>query len=106
MQTDRLLRASCTAQANPVPGIPIVGNVTIDGITFTIHHRGSYTAYDMPTTMTSGTINVGAIIQDAISRGYVASTSVLNSIQYGVEVCDNGGVNTRFDVHDFSITTR
>ena len=82
-----------------------MGTVTLDGITYDIHHSGGYTAYDMPTTRTSGTIDVLHVMKDMISRGLLSSSAPLNSIQYGVEVCDTGGVNTRFEVNDFSVTS-
>jgi hypothetical protein len=89
-----------------VPGIPVVGTTTIDGRAYTIHHTGSYTAYDMPTTTTSGNLDLLNIIKDAQARGLVPANATLTQIDYGVEVCDTGSVSTRFEVNNFSITTR
>lgn len=104
--TELMIWTQSSGRQAHVPGIPIVANVTIDGIAYAVHHSGGYTAYDMPTTMTSGTINVLHVMQDMISRGYLAGTAPLNSIQYGVEVCDTGGVDTRFAVNNFSVTAQ
>lgn len=89
-----------------VPGIPTVGTTTIDGQAYTIHRSGSYIAYDMPSTRTSGDLNLLHIIKDAQARGLVPATATLTQIDYGVEVCDTGGISTRFEVNNFSVTTR
>jgi len=89
-----------------VPGIPIVGSTVLGGISYTIHRTGSYIAYDMPSTLTSGNLDLLAIIRDAMSRGLVPSNATLTQLDYGVEVCDTGGVGTRFEVNNFSITSR
>lgn len=102
--TELMIWTQSSGRQAHVPGIAIVGTVTIDGIGYNVHHSGSYTAYDMSTVMTSGTINVLHVAQDMISRGYLKSTDPLNSIQYGVEVCDTGGVDATFQVNNFSVT--
>src|SRR5262249_19124436 len=104
--TELMIWTQSAGRQAHVPGVTTVGTVMIDGITYTVHHSGSYTAYDMPTATTSGTLDILKFVADMISRGYVAGTAPLNSIQYGVEVCDTGGTNTRFDVNNFSITTQ
>ncbi len=88
-----------------VPGIPQVASVSLSGITYNIHKSGSYIAYDMPSTRTSGNINIKEIFNDMISRGYITSTAKLSSIQYGVEGCDTGGVSTKFEFNNFSVTS-
>jgi hypothetical protein len=89
-----------------VPGIPIVGTATLSGITYNIHHTGSYTAYDMPTTTTSGNLNLLEIIRDAQARGLIPASATLTAVDYGVEVCDTGSVPTRFVVNNLSVTSR
>jgi hypothetical protein len=88
-----------------VPGITTVGTVTIGGITYNIHRNGTYIAYDMQNTTTSGTVDILAITKDAQTRGFIPSTAVLTQLDYGVEVCDTGGVNTKFELNNFSLTT-
>lgn len=102
--TELMIWTQSAGRQAHVPGITKVATVTLDGITYDVHHSGGYTAYDMPTTKTSGTINVLHVMQDMISRGYLSASAPLNSIQYGVEVCDTGGVDTRFEVNNFSVT--
>jgi hypothetical protein len=87
-----------------VPGIPVVGSAAIGGVTYTIHKSGGYIAYDMPSATSSGTVNLLAIMKDAISRGLMSGTSTVGQIDYGVEVCDTGSVNTKFSVNAFSLT--
>jgi hypothetical protein len=88
-----------------VPGIPQVATVTLSGQQYNIHKSGTYIAYDMPQTRTSGNINILEIINDMKSRGYISSSATLTAIDYGVEVCDTGGVNAKFEFNNFSITT-
>lgn len=102
--TELMIWTHSSGRQAHVPGIPQVGTVTLSGITYNIHKSGSYIAYDMPTARDSGTINIKEVINDMISRGYITSGSTLSSIQYGVEVCDVGGVNTNFVFNNFSVT--
>ena len=89
-----------------VPGIATVATTTLSGITYNIHKSGTYIAYDMPTTMTSGNINILEIIKDMQSRGYISSTATLTAIDYGVEVCNTNSVNTKFEVNNFGIASQ
>jgi hypothetical protein len=86
-----------------VPGMPAVGNVTIGGVAYTIHKNGSYIAYDMQTTHTSGAVDLLAIMRDAVARGYVPASARLGQIDYGAEVCDTGGADAKFAVTGFSL---
>lgn len=88
-----------------VPGVPVVATVTLSGITYDIHKSGSYIAYDMKTTKTSGTLNLLEIMNDMKARGYISTSATLSSIQYGVEVCDTSAINTKFEVNNFSVNT-
>ncbi|HSW79879.1 MAG TPA: hypothetical protein VLG47_03820 [Candidatus Saccharimonadales bacterium] len=88
-----------------VPCCSLTASTTIDGINYGIHKSGGYIAYDMPTTMTSGTLNIKHILNDMVSRGYITNSATLAQIDYGVETCNTNSVNTRFDVNNFSVTT-
>jgi hypothetical protein len=94
-----------TGRQAHVPGVPQAGVATLSGITYNVHHSGNYTAYDMPSTTTSGDLNLLEIIKDAQARGFIPSSATLTAIDYGVEVCDTGSVDTRFAVNNFSVTT-
>jgi hypothetical protein len=88
-----------------VPGIPTVGAAAIGHIRYTIHHTGSYTAYDMRRSHRSGRLPLLAIIKNAINRGLLRRGATLSQIDYGVEVCDTGGRSTKFQVNNFSIAS-
>jgi hypothetical protein len=88
-----------------VPGIPTVATVTLSGITYNIHKSGGYIAYDMQTTRNSGTVNLLEIMKDMVARGYITSSATVGQIDYGVEVCDTGGVSTKFALNNFSLTS-
>jgi hypothetical protein len=107
LNTELMIWTQSSGRQAHVPGIPKVGTVTLSGNTWDIHKTsGGYIAYDSPTAKTSGNMNILEIIRDAQSRGYIAANATLTQLDYGVEVCNVGGVSTRFEVNNFSITSQ
>jgi hypothetical protein len=105
LSTELMIWTQSSGRQAHVPGIPTVGTVTLSGNTYTIHRSGSYIAYDMPSTKTSGTVNILEIMQDMVSRGFITNSTPVTQIDYGIELCDTAGTPVKFELNNFSLTT-
>jgi hypothetical protein len=92
-------------QASAVQGYPSYGTVSLGGVTYDVHKSSSYIVYQMAQYNTSGTVDLKAIFNDMISRGWISSSSTLGQVEYGVEIVSTGGVNQTFKFTNFSVTS-
>jgi hypothetical protein len=91
------------SQASAVNSYPSFGTVTLGGISYNVHKSGSFVIYQMTNYNTSGTVDIKAVFNDMISRGFIPSSSTLGQLEYGVELVSTGGVNETFQFTNFSV---
>jgi hypothetical protein len=94
-----------TDNYNQVPSGGTVDTVTFDGASYDVHKSGSYIAFVATNNVTSGTLNLLSFFNYVIGKGWIASTSTLGAIDYGIELVSTGGADATFEVNDFSLTT-
>lgn len=92
---------------NQVPAGSQVANANIGGRAYDVWKTSdnSYIAFVATTTVTSGSVDILAIFNWTIQQGWLAATSTLGQIDFGVEICSTNGSNATFQFTDFSITT-
>lgn len=94
-----------TDNYNQVPSGSVQETVTLGGQSYQVYKSGSYIAFVDTTNVTSGTLDLLAFFDHIISKGWIPSTSTLGAIDYGVELVSTNGMDTRFEVNGFSLTT-
>jgi hypothetical protein len=67
--------------------------------------QGGYLAFVAEPAFTSGTVNLLAFFDYAMSQGYLAANSTLGQIDYGVELVSTNSVPATFTFTNFSVTT-
>jgi hypothetical protein len=98
-----------TDNRNQVPaGSRFASGVELSGYTWDVYATGDngYIAF-VPSNgarMTSGTIDLKALLVYLVSQGRVASSSTVDQICYGVEIVDSGGSPATWRFTDFSIS--
>lgn len=55
--------------------------------------------------LSSGSVDIYAMLTYLISNNYLASSTYLTQIEYGFEICSTGGTNEEFDLTGWSITS-
>ena len=93
-----------TDNFNQVPSGSVQETVTFDGQTYQVYKSGSYIAFVAMNNVTSGTLNLLSFFNHIISKGWVAASSTLGAIDYGVELVSTNGMNETFTVDAFSLT--
>jgi hypothetical protein len=90
---------------NQTPGGNDVGTFSSGGVTYTVwaSNDDSYIAFVANNNFTSGTVDILAFYQYLISHGMISSSSVVDQIDYGVEVCSTNSAPATFDFNNFSI---
>jgi hypothetical protein len=87
-----------------IPGGSPQGTVTFGGRAYTVWKgAGNYFAFVANSTFTSGTLNLLEFCQYLIGQGWIASTSTLVEVDYGVEVVNTNGAAERFSFGQFSV---
>jgi hypothetical protein len=81
---------------------------TFGGTTYTVWRTSdaSYIAFVARPYFTSGTVNLLDFYQWLMKKGWLRKTSVLNQVDYGVEICSTGGAPEKFSFTNFSINAR
>jgi hypothetical protein len=86
--------------------------VTINGIAYTAWRRDrevegdrNYIALVMDETHASGTVNLRAVFDWLISKGWLQAAATLQAVDYGVEIADTAGGPQTFKLNDFSLST-
>lgn len=86
-----------------VPSGSVLDTVTFDGETYDVYKSGSYIAFVDQKNVTSGTLNLLSFFNYVIGKGWIAATSTLGAIDYGVELVSTDGADATFAVTDFSL---
>ena len=94
-----------TDNFNQVPSGSVQETVTFDGQSYQVYKSGSYIAFVSMNNVTSGTLNLLSFFNHIISKGWVAASSTLGAIDYGVELVSTNGMSEMFTVDAFSLTT-
>lgn len=98
-----------TDNRNQVPaGSRVASNVTLGGYAWDVYATGGngYIAF-VPANkarITSGTLDLKAMLNYLVAQGRVAATATVDQICYGVEIVDTGGSPATWKFTDFSIT--
>jgi hypothetical protein len=88
-----------------VPAGSPLATVTFDGKSYTAWttSNNSYIAFVANSNFTSGTVNLLEFYDWLIDKGWISPTSVVDQIDYGVEVCSTNSTPATFDFTNFSI---
>jgi hypothetical protein len=82
--------------------------VTIDGQQYVAWKRGSvgsrYIALAMTPQKSAGSVDLKAVFNWLVSKGWLSGTDKVSAIEYGVEVSSTNGPQT-FNLNDYSLTT-
>jgi hypothetical protein len=82
-----------------------VGSVTLDGHSWAVYTTSShsYTAFVASANFTSGTLDLLGFFKYLIGRGLLPGSTVVDQVDYGVEICSTGAEPATFSFNDFSI---
>ena len=101
IQHDASNRGACTIAATESFGGS--GGVPVQSWNLCVF--GSEDVWWLPNNEQSGTVDILSMLTWMESHSYLPQSSTLNSIGYGWEISSTGGVNEKFQVSSFSITT-
>lgn len=97
-----------TENYKQVPLGSIQARVIFGGVTYNAYHytgRGANVITLVPANvMTSGNLNLKAMFDWAINKGWMPFNPTVNQIGYGVEICSTGNQPATFYFTDFSVT--
>lgn len=86
------------------PAGSAMGTVTLDGRPYTVWKRdGNYFAFVAQSNFTSGTLNLLEFFRLLTGKGWLSPGSVLNQVDYGVELVSTNGVPETFGFSEFSV---
>jgi hypothetical protein len=96
-----------TENYNQVPAGSKAATTTFGGMTYDVYKTSSnsYIAFVPNAPLTSGTLDLLAIFNWTISKGWLAASSTLGQIDFGVEIVSTDGKDVTFTFTDFSITS-
>jgi hypothetical protein len=93
-----------TDNFNQVPSGSVQETFSLDGRSYQVYKLGSYIAFVDTNNVISGTVNLLAIFNHIIAKGWIPPTSTLGAVDYGVELVSTNGMDATFAVSDFSLT--
>ncbi len=81
--------------------------VVLSGVTWDVYATGgnNYLAFVPRSPMSSGSLDLKAMIDWLIQQGRVQSNATLGQVCFGVEVVSTGGSPATFQFTDFSLTS-
>jgi hypothetical protein len=96
-----------TENFHQTPGGSFMQEVVFGGQAYKVYRNPSsaYIAFVATTNFTWGTVNLLEMIKWTMTKGWLASTSTLNQICFGVEMVSTDDTDATFQVTDFSIDT-
>ena len=87
-----------------VPAGSVKATASFNGHTYDVYRSGSdYIAFKSKDTQTSGTMNLKAMFDWLMSKGWISRSSTVGQIDYGVEICSTNNAPATFEFTDFSI---
>jgi len=88
-------------------GSVVAKGVSLSGRAWDVYATSGngYIAFVPSSPMTSGSLDLKAMLDYLVAQGRVPATSTLGQICFGVEVVSTGGQPARFDFTDFSVTS-
>jgi len=89
---------------NQVPSGSVQETFSLDGRSYKVYKSGTYIAFVDTNNVTAGTVNLLAIFNHIIDKGWIPATSTLGAIDYGVELVSTNGMDATFIVNGFSLT--
>jgi Glycosyl hydrolase family 12 len=95
---------------NQVPAGPkVAANVSLGGRTYDIYWApggggGGTVSFYATANFTSGTVKLLQLFDYGVSNGWLPSTSTVNQISFGTEVCSTNGESATWTVSDYSVT--
>ncbi len=96
-----------TENFHQVPGPDFRGAVTIGKRTYDLWASGnSYIAFVATKNFTSGTLNILSFYRYIMSQHWIRSSSVLDAIEYGVEIVSTNSKPADFSFTNFSVTAK
>jgi hypothetical protein len=91
-----------------VPLGSVGATIVFDGISYSAYHYNDGDANVISlvpsSPMNAGTLNLKAMFDWAISKGWMPANPTVNQIGYGVEVCSTNNTSQTFYFTDFAIT--
>lgn len=93
-----------TDNFNQVPSGSVQETFSLDGRSYKVYKAGTYIAFVDTSNVTAGTVNLLAIFNHIIDKGWIPATSTLGAIDYGVELVSTNGMDATFVVDGFSLT--
>jgi hypothetical protein len=99
-----------TENRKQVPLGKVQDHVTFDDATYDAYHYaegGANVVTLVPAkVMTAGNLNLKAILNWAVKKGWLPANPTVNQICYGVEICSTGGKPATFTFANFSVTMK
>jgi hypothetical protein len=87
-------------------GSKVASNVSLGGRAYDVWtSSGGYVVFYANSNFTSGTVNLLEIFNYAASHGWLPSTSTVDQLDFGVEVCSTGGHAATWTVNNYSLTS-
>lgn len=97
---------------NQTPGgNEVASKVSVGGRTYDVWWNpssgtGGYVVFYANATVTSGTVDLLALFNYGASHGWLPTTSTLDQISFGVEVCSTNGQDATWTVDGYSVTAK
>jgi hypothetical protein len=93
-----------TDNYNQVPSGSVQETFMLNGRSYQVWKAGNYIAFVDMSNVSSGTLDLLAIFNHVIAKGWAPSTATLGAIDYGVELVSTNGTDATFSVTGFSLT--
>jgi hypothetical protein len=88
------------------PSGSVQGTVTIGGRSYTVWKTtGNYIAFVPSTNFTSASMDLLAFFKWIMSKGWIADSSTLGQVDYGVELVSTNGAPATFTFSNFAVNT-
>jgi hypothetical protein len=87
-------------------GKKVASSVTLGGGTWDVWWVSSsgYLAFVSTATMTSGTVDLLALLKYATTNGWLPASSVVSQLTFGIEVCSTDGKDATWTISNYSLT--
>jgi len=90
---------------NVSPWGSYVETATIGGVSWDVYKNG-YPGFVRRSNTNSMTVDIKAILDFCVSRGWLSSSGVIEKIQGGFEITSTGGVERTFTMNSYSVSYR